>query len=147
MTTHQIYLFLFTIFISTFAPLRAETLIDDREAALPAMSSAPPSRSIIRGPVVKWVSPTNGTTVNSPFELKVLLEPREGVKIDRSTLKVVYLKSPLVDLTSRLQSSITINGIEFKQAEVPPGSHTIRLTIKDVEGRETNSQLTIKVNQ
>jgi hypothetical protein len=111
------------------------------------MSSAPPSRSIIRGPVVKWVSPTNGTTVNSPFELKVLLEPREGVKIDRSTLKVVYLKSPLVDLTPRLQSSVTINGIEFKQAEVPPGSHTIRLTIKDVEGRETNSQLTIKVNQ
>lgn len=146
MTTHPLYLFLFTILLSAFAPLQAETLIHEREAELPALVSTPPSRSIIRGPVVKWVSPKNGITVNSPFELKVLLEPREGVKIDPSSLKVVYLKTPVVDLTPRLQTAITPKGIEFKQAEVPPGSHTIRLTIRDVEGRETNSQLTIKVN-
>jgi len=146
MTFHQIHLFLFILLIGAIVPTQAETLINEQEAALPAYVSKPTSRSIIRGPVVKWMSPKNGITVNSPFELKVLLEPREGVKIDPTSLKVVYLKSPLVDLTPRLQTAITSEGISFKQAEVPPGLHTIRLTIRDVEGRETNSQLTIKVN-
>ena len=146
MTTHQIHLFLVTLLIGAFVPTEAETLINEQEATLPAYAAQPPSRSIIRGPIVKWMSPKNGVTVNSPFELKVHLEPREGVKIDPSSLKVVYLKSPVVDLTPRLQTAITPKGIEFKQAEVPPGSHTIRLTIRDIEGRETNSQLTIKVN-
>ncbi|MDN4015526.1 hypothetical protein [Zwartia panacis] len=59
---------------------------------------------------------------------------------------MTYLKSPIVDLTPRIQTAVTPNGIELKKAIVPPGSHTIRLTIKDVEGRETNSQITIQVN-
>ncbi|MDO8693856.1 MAG: hypothetical protein Q7J51_07130 [Sheuella sp.] len=143
----QIYLFLFAVLTGASVPSWAETLISEKEAALPPMETKPASRSIVRGPVVKWVSPKNEVSVNSPFELKVLLEAREGVKIDQSSLKVIYLKSPPVDLTPRLKSSITPNGIEITQAEVPPGSHTIRLTIKDLEGRETNSQLTIKVNQ
>lgn len=147
MKAHQIYLLLFTILTSIFVPIRAQTLISEHEAALPAYISKPASRSIIRGPVVKWVNPKNGIVVSSPFELKVLLEPREGIKIDPSSLGVTYLKSPLVDLTPRLQTSVTPNGIELKQAIVPPGSHTIRLTIKDVEGRETNSQITIQVKQ
>lgn len=147
MKAHQTCLFLFVFLINAFAPGRAQTLINEQEAALPAHVAEPASRSIIRGPVVKWVSPKNGMAVNSPFELKVILEPREGVKIDPSSLKVVYLKSPLVDLTPRLKSAIKPDGIEFNQAEAPPGTHTIRITIKDLEGRETNSQLTIKVGQ
>lgn len=147
MKAHQIYLLLFTILISTFVPIRAQPLIDEQEAALPPYTSKPASRSIIRGPVVKWLNPKNGVVVNSPFELKVLLEPREGIKIDLSSLKVTYLKSPLIDLTPRLQSAVTSNGIELKQAIVPPGSHTLRVTIKDIEGRETNSQITIQVQQ
>lgn len=145
MKAKQFYLSLFAILISCCVPIQAQTLIHEQEAALPAYVSKPASRSIIRGPVVKWINPKNGIVVSSPFELKVLLEPREGVKIDPFSLGVTYLKSPLVDLTPRLQTSVTPNGIELKQAVVPPGTHTIRLTIKDVEGRETNSQITIQV--
>lgn len=147
MKSQQRCLFLFLMLAGIFTSSHAEILINAQEAALPALTPKPATRSIVRGPVVKWVSPKNEVSVNSPFELKVLVEPREGVKIDPTSLKVVYLKSPLVDLTPRLQSAITPNGIEFKQAEVPPGSHTIRLTVKDMEGRETNSQLTITVNK
>ena len=146
MKAHQIYLLLYTILISIFIPIQAQTLISEQEAALPPYTSKPASRSIIRGPIVKWINPKNGIVVSSPFELKVLLESREGVKIDPSSLKVTYLKSPIVDLTPRIQTAVTPNGIELKKAIVPPGSHTIRLTIKDVEGRETNSQITIQVN-
>lgn len=147
MKSQKIYFFLLPLLAGFFCPAQAETLINEQEAALPAQDAKPSSRSIVRGPVVKWISPKNDATVNSPFELKVLLEPREGVKIDSTSLKVVYLKAPSIDLTPRLQTAITPDGINFKQAEVPPGTHTIRLTIKDTEGRETNSQLTIKVNK
>jgi hypothetical protein len=145
MKAKQIYLSFCAILISCFVPIQAQTLINEQEAALPAYVSKSASRSIIRGPVVKWINPKNGIVVSSPFELKVLLEPREGVKIDPSSLVVTYLKSPLVDLMPRLQTSVTPSGIELKQAIAPPGLHTIRLTVKDIEGRETNSQITIQV--
>jgi len=51
------------------------------------------------------------------------------------------------NLTSRLQPSITPTGIDFQQAEVPPGEHTLRVTVKDSAGRETNSTMTIVVNK
>jgi hypothetical protein len=52
-----------------------------------------------------------------------------------------------VDLTARLKGAITANGIDFSKAQVPPGTHLIRVTIKDSEGRETNSVLTLVVKQ
>jgi hypothetical protein len=57
------------------------------------------------------------------------------------------MKSPFVDLTPRLKSAITPNGINFSKAEVPPGTHTIRVTVKDLDGRETNQVMTIVVNK
>lgn len=36
--------------------------------------------------------------------------------------KVLYLKSPFVDLTPRLQQSITEAGIVFPDADVPAGA-------------------------
>ena len=57
------------------------------------------------------------------------------------------MKSPFVDLTPRLKNAISANGIDFPKAEVPPGSHTIRITVKDTEGRETNSVQTLVVNK
>jgi hypothetical protein len=57
------------------------------------------------------------------------------------------MKSPFVDLTPRLKNSISTNCIDFAKAEVPPGSHTIRVTVKDADGRETNSVFTLVVNK
>jgi hypothetical protein len=59
----------------------------------------------------------------------------------------MYLKSPFVDLTPRLKSAISANGIDFAKADVPPGTHTIRVTVKDTDGRETNTVLTLVVNK
>jgi hypothetical protein len=85
--------------------------------------------------------------VNSPFDFKVLFEARGEGKIDPNSVKVVYMKSPFVDLTPRLKSAITPTGINFSKAEVPPGTHTIRVTVKDLDGRETNQVMTIVVNK
>jgi hypothetical protein len=83
----------------------------------------------------------------SPFDFKVAFEARGDAKIDPASVKVIYMKSPFVDLTPRLKSVISTNGIDFAKADVPPGTHTIRISVKDTDGRETNSVLTLVVNK
>jgi hypothetical protein len=125
----------------------AGPLITAKEAALPAASGTLATRGISRGPAVKLSSPEADVPVNSPFDFKVLFEARGEGKIDPNSVKVVYMKSPFVDLTPRLKSAITPTGINFSKAEVPPGTHTIRVTVKDLDGRETNQVMTIVVNK
>ena len=125
----------------------AASLISAKEAALPPASGTLATRGISRGPAVKLASPEVDTPVAAPFDFKVNFEPRGDAKIDPSSVKVVYMKSPFVDLTPRLKSAITANGIDFAKADVPPGTHTIRVTVKDTEGRETNSVLNLVVNK
>jgi len=125
----------------------AASLISAKEAALPAAAGALATRGISRGPGIKLASPEADTPVAAPFDFKVNFEPRGDAKIDPSSVKVVYMKSPFVDLTPRLKSAISANGIDFAKADVPPGTHTIRVTVKDTEGRETNSVLNLVVNK
>ena len=125
----------------------AAPLITVKESALPAASGTFATRGISRGPTVKLNSPEVDTPINSPFDFKVLFEARGEGKIDPNSVKVVYMKSPFVDLTPRLKSAITPTGINFSKAEVPPGTHTIRVTVKDMDGRETNQVITIVVNK
>ena len=141
------YVLLVGLAAAMCAPLSAAPLISAKEAALPPAAGALATRGISRGPAVKLISPEADTPVQSPFDFKVSLDARGGQKIDPDSIKVVYMKSPFVDLTPRLKSSITASGIQFSKAEVPPGTHTIRITAKDTEGRETNSVVTIVVTK
>lgn len=137
-----------TIYLGLISGLvSAAPLITTKEAALPAASGTLATRGISRGPAVKLSSPEADVPINSPFDFKVLFEARGEGKIDPNSVKVVYMKSPFVDLTPRLKSAITPTGINFSKAEVPPGTHTIRVTVKDLDGRETNQVMTIVVNK
>lgn len=143
------YLNILTIVVTSLvtSTLYAAPLITAKEAALPSASGTLATRGISRGPAVKMSSPEADVPVNSPFDFKVLFEARGEGKIDPNSVKVVYMKSPFVDLTPRLKTAISPSGINFSKAEVPPGTHTIRVTVKDLDGRETNQVLTIVVNK
>ena len=125
----------------------AAPLITAKEAALPPAAGTLATRGISRGPAIKLTSPEADTPVVAPFDFKVSFEPRGDARIDTSSVKVVYMKSPFVDLTPRLKNAISANGIDFAKADVPPGTHTIRVTVKDSEGCETNSVLNLVVNK
>ena len=125
----------------------AAPLITAKEAALPPAAGTLATRGISRGPAIKLTSPEADTPVVAPFDFKVSFEPRGDARIDTSSVKVVYMKSPFVDLTPRLKNAISANGIDFAKADVPPGTHTIRVTVKDSEGRETNSVRNLVVNK
>lgn len=120
----------------------AATLITESEASLPAAAGAVTMRGITRGPSVKLVNPTE---TKSPFDLKVKFEAHGGAAIEPGSVKVVYLKSPLVDITDRVKPFVSADGIDMSKAEVPAGQHVIRIDVKDSEGRagSTTVQLTV----
>lgn len=140
-------LLVIAVFIAVSNLAVAAPLISAKEAALPPAAGTLATRGISRGPAIKLASPEADTPVTAPFDFKVNFEARGDAKIDPNSVKVVYMKSPFVDLTPRMKNAISANGIDFAKADVPPGTHTIRVTVKDTEGRETNSVLNLVVNK
>jgi hypothetical protein len=122
----------------------AEVLIKESEAKLPpAPATAPETRAITRGPGIRVVSPEGA--VVSPFQLRVVFEPRGGAKIDLSSVTMTYLRTPNVNLLDRVRGGLSEKGIDLVTAEVPPGEHQVRLTVQDSEGRQTSTLLNLNV--
>lgn len=132
-----------TVLTLSSAHVYAAPLITAKEAKLPDAAGSLNTRGISRGPGIKVVSPEAGAQNMGPFEFKVDFEPRGGATIDKSSVKVIYMKSPTVDLTPRIKAATTDNGIDLKNAEIPPGDHQIRITVKDSEGREASTTTTL----
>ncbi len=117
-------------------------LITEDEARLPAASRSS-TRAITRGPGVKLVTP--GLVGNTAFAFKVAFEPHGGSKVEPASVQVVYLKSPPVDLTSRIKAGISAEGIELASARAPAGEHPIRIFVRDNEGRQNSATFTLVV--
>ena len=126
----------FMAFALTCLPwaVQAQTkLITDAEAQTPNLQ-VPATRAITRGPGISLLSPTE--VAGKSFAFKLAFEPRGGAKIDAASIKFEYLKQPLVDLTPRFKTGLNGNQLELLQASVPAGSHPIRVSVRDTEGRE-----------
>ena len=138
-------LLLFCISFNAFLANSTE-LISLKEAKLPEANGSLKTRGITRGPAIKVSSPDlTAVEIKSPFDLKVLFESRGGNKVDPAAVKVSYLKATEVDLTPRLQSAISAGGIDFSKAEVPPGEHAIKITVKDLDGRESSTVINLNI--
>jgi len=108
-------------------------LITEAEAQAPNLQ-IPSTRAITRGPGISLKSPHE--VIGKSFVFKILFEPRGGAKIDVSSIKFEYLKQPPIDLTDRFRSGLNGNQLELLQASVPVGTHPIRISVRDSEGRE-----------
>ena len=53
-------------------------------------------------------------------------EPYGGAKIDPDSVKMTYLRTPNVDLTSRVRSFVLPSGIDMPEVELPVGEHMVR---------------------
>jgi hypothetical protein len=127
---------LLAVVICASSAVSAQTvqLIKDDEAKLPAGVGAIATRAITRGPGVKLVTPE--AVPGKSFPLKVAFEPRGGAQVDLASVKVEYLKTPVVDLTERVKSGIKADGIDLSSVNVPAGAHPIRISLRDSEGRQ-----------
>lgn len=124
---------------------RATQLITEEEAKLPPPKGAVAAdrRGILRGPKVEFVSP--GNSVSSPMQLVLKFEAFGGAKIDPASVKMIFLRTPNVDLTPRVKPFVKPDGINMQDAELPPGEYTMRVDIKDSDGRPGTAIFTLKV--
>ena len=122
----------------------SEVLITEQEGKLPPAKGAfsVATRGITRGPRIDYVA---NTATRSPIRLQMKFESFGGAKIDTDSLKVTYLKDPAVDLTARVKPFVKPEGIDMPDATLPPGDHTLRVDVKDSDGRVATSSIVLKV--
>jgi hypothetical protein len=127
--------------------IAAEVLITKAEADRPAPPDlgALGTRGLTRGPHIEQVSPDPGKDAKSPFPLEIKFTAHNDTTVDPGSVKVTYLKSPSVDLTPRLKTHITAAGIDLGDAEMPPGTHMIRIDVRDSQGRNGTSIIKFSV--
>ena len=122
-------------------------LITPEEAKLPPpkMAIALSARGVTRGPQIEVVQDADPTKSPTHFQLKFVAHG--GARIDPATVQVTYLRTPDVDLTSRIKPFVTDGGIDIPDAIVPPGNHLLRVDLKDSDGRTGTINFTLNVAQ
>jgi hypothetical protein len=124
-----------------------QVLITEAEARLPPAPGAVAmsSRGVTRGPRVELRSPDKGASPASPVHLQIRFTSFGGAKIDSGSVKVTYMKSPAVDLTSRVKAFTQPTGIDLPAAVLPDGEHLIRVDVVDDGGRASTAIFMLKI--
>jgi hypothetical protein len=124
-------------------PQSAVVLISDDEAKLPPPKTMPlETRGVTRGPRIVLNAPEGA--FRSPAALKLTFQAYGGVTIDVDSLRVLYLRTPDVDITARIKPFASAAGIDLPAATIPPGEHLLRFDIKDAQGRQTSKVVVLK---
>ena len=142
----RILIFIYVAFFSAW-PASAETLITlitDEEARLPDAEMII-TRGPIPGPQIRVLSPRTDLATKSPLHLKLTFRSFAGSNIDVDSIRITYMKTPLVDLTERLKPFTSQREIDMIGAEAPPGNHQIRVQVQDSVGRIGVEYLALKV--
>jgi len=85
--------------------------------------------------------------MKSPLNLKIRFEGHGGARIDVDSVLLTYMKQPEIDLTQRLRPFIAATGIDVLDAEVPPGTHMIRVNVTDTDGHSSSTDFTFSVSK
>ena len=89
---------------------------------------------VVGGPSIEIVSPYGSQPVASPFALQIKFITKSNRRIDIGRTKLTYLKSPIVDLTDRIVPYLSESGLYNICVEAPPGTHKLRIEVRDTEG-------------
>ena len=79
------------------------------------------------------------------MHLQLKFQAFGGAQIDPNAVQITYLKSPEVDLTSRVKPFVQASGIDIPETLLPPGDHVLRVDVKDTDGRTGTTSFTLKV--
>jgi hypothetical protein len=123
----------------------AHVLITEEEAKLPPPKGAVATdrRGVTRGPKIKYVE--ENEPIHSPMHLQLTFESFGGAKIDPDSVKVTYLRTPNVDLTTRIKSFVNATGIDILDVQLPAGDHMVRVDVKDSDGRLGSTSFVLRV--
>ena len=138
MFTKVLAVFLFGLSGISFAQVQ---LVTSEEANRPDQQISL-TRAISRGPTIKLIS--NAAVDSKAFLFKIAMDPKGGAKLDTHTFKIEYLKNPPVELTERLKFALTGNQLSIPAASIPKGVHTFKVSVKDTDGREGQSFISLE---
>jgi hypothetical protein len=127
------------LFVFGSSPGKAVYLVTPEEAAMPDDPYNENRGAPTPGPEIEIKLPSLRGLVKSPFHLKILLTAHGGTVIDRESISIIYRKVPAIDVTERLNAFIHSDGIDIREAELPPGKHAFRIDAKDSRGRDAPS--------
>jgi hypothetical protein len=134
------------VLLTTATSVHSLELITKEEASFPPGTQTEP-RGPMPGPTIEVKWPPADVRQKSPLRLVVTFTTHSGSPVDKESVRLIYIKNPLVELTNRIHDFITPTGIEVRDAQVPPGSHTIRIQLKDLAGRASSKYFTFEVGQ
>ena len=120
-------------------------LITPEEAKLPPpkVAVALSARGVTRGPQIELIPEADPTHSPTHFQLKFVAHG--GATIDPASVQMTYLRTPDVDLTLRIKPFVTGNGIDIPSAVVPAGAHSLRIDLRDSDGRVGTLNFTINI--
>jgi hypothetical protein len=123
----------------------AVVLITDDEAKLPPLKGAFPTdrRGVTRSPKIEFIADSDPS--HSPMHFQLKFVSYGGAKIDPDSVKFTYLKTPSVDLTSRVKPFVQATGIDIPDTQLPAGDHMLRVDLKDLDGRIGSTIFALKV--
>jgi len=99
------------------------------------------------GPAIKVNAP-QGFSLNSPVDFDIRVEPRNGVAVDMASITIEYKLGPAwVNLTRRVMKHASIQGTRLyaRGADLPPGPHALRVSIRDMNQRLTRATVKFTV--
>jgi len=134
---------------TTFTLLNPEEVeaMDIGEPATQAQKKRALKVTDASGPGIKVAAPS-GFSLKSPVDFDILLEPKDGIAVDMTSLRIDYRLGPAwINLTGRIMKQATIKGSRLiaRGAELPPGNHTLRLTARDANSRTTRATVSFSV--
>lgn len=136
--------------VSVGRAVTGDWLITPEEAAM-APSTEPPRgiigvgrEDISTGPVIDVVEPLNGGRGSMPIQVLIRFTPRSE-PVDLASLKVTLVKFIQIDITDRIKPFVTQDGIDVKEAKIPPGKHRVRITVSDKAGGASVKEVSFEV--
>lgn len=79
-----------------------------------------------------------------PIQVLIRFTPR-AEPIDLASLKVTLVKFIDIDITDRIRPFVTLEGIQVKEAKIPPGKHRVRITVSDKAGDLSVKEVSFEV--
>lgn len=99
------------------------------------------------GPAIRVNAP-QGFSLVSPVDFDIRVEPRDGVAVDMASITIEYRLGPAwINLTRRVMKHASVKGTRLyaRGADLPPGSHALRVSIRDMNQRLTRATVKFTV--
>ncbi len=128
----------------------AEWLIQPDEARMadaPVQTMQPLSLPA-QGPRITVHKPELLNQTRPPVDILVIFAPGDsGAKPDLSTLRIHLLKFINIDITDRLKKYLKADRLDVIGAEVPAGSHRVRVSLADANGQESQREFRLVIRE